>query len=75
MSEDLDLFDRNLAGKSLLPHLDQFDWPGAREIAQAQQGIPDQLKAVLTEKEPAVQGVKLWVDRTAKSSSHSRHNS
>ena len=50
VSEELDLFDRNLAGKSLLPHLDQFDWPGAREIAQAQRDIPDQLKAVLTRK-------------------------
>ena len=41
VSDELDLFDRNLAVKSLLPHLDQFDWPGAREIAAAQQGIPD----------------------------------
>ena len=66
VSDELDLFDRNLAGKSLLPHLDQFDWPGAREIAQAQQDIPDQLKAVLTEKDSAVPGVKLWVDRDGK---------
>ena len=32
VSNDLDVFDRNLAGKSLLPHLEPFDWPEAREL-------------------------------------------
>ena len=54
VSNELDVFDRNLAGKPLLPHLDQFDWRKAQEIAEAQQGIPDEVKATLTQKDAPV---------------------
>ena len=60
------MFDRNLAGKRLLPHLDPFDWPGAEEIARAQTDIPDELRAVLRQVDSAVPGVKLWVDGEGK---------
>ena len=64
--EELDMFDKNLAGKRLLPHLDPFDWPGAEEIARAQANIPDELRAVLRQVDSAVSGVKLWVDGEGK---------
>ena len=58
-TDDLDLWDRNLAVKSLLPHLEQFDWPAAPEIAAAQQNLSADLKAALTPKEACEPGTTL----------------
>lgn len=66
VSDELDMFDRNLAGKRLLPHLDPFDWTDAEEIARAQVGIPDPLKEVLRQVDSTVPEVKLWVDGDGK---------
>ena len=65
-SDELDQWDRNLAGKSLLPGLDPFDWPGAQEIAAAQQQLPAAAKARMTTKETSEPGVSLFVNGDGK---------
>ena len=61
-SDALDQWDRNMAGKSLLPDVEPFDWPAAREIVEAQQALDPAVKATLHEVESSEPDARLWLD-------------
>ncbi len=56
---ELDKWDRNLAGKSLLPDMDPFDWPDASEIEAAQRALPQEVRNRLHQVESCQPGVTL----------------
>ena len=56
----------NLAGQSLLPNLDPFDWPGPKQIADAQKQIPAQARATLRSVDTAVPDVALLTNGDGK---------
>ena len=60
VSGDLDQWDRNLAGQRLLPNLEPFDWPDAKELSAGQEALPAQVKARLKLVESCVPGVRLY---------------
>ena len=55
-----------MAGKSLLPTVEPFDWPSAHEIAEAQRALDHQLRAVLRQVESNEPDTQLWLDSNDK---------
>ena len=65
-TEDLDQWDRNLAGKSLLPEVQPFDWPKPAEFAEAQTQLAPELARVLRRVDSSEPGVSLLLDSDGK---------
>ena len=56
----------NLAGQSLLPNLDPFNWPGPKQIAEDQKQIPAQARATLRSVDTAIPDVALLTNNDGK---------
>ena len=61
-SDRLESAERNMAGQSLLPNLQPYDWPSVQRIAEAQSRLDANTQATLRGVETATPDVSLMVD-------------